>query len=204
MSYQRPCACRTEKAYFSARGSTNSRSRQSQQKDSGCTRSVSVPGPFKQGRIVGGPSDPHGMQNTQPDMGKRTNCDRMALAFFALAAVVRERPGLGKRRSPGKLVEGVAQRLDTGVTTMSFGKVATLVHHRGCACQSLQIPSLLITSPIIPDFCQQPRSQSLPSSGKRAEDGGVFMSAKKAFDLLIIAGNLLDEGQQLGGQSSHQ
>src|SRR5581483_7374682 len=124
-----------------------------QPQHSGSELGVGVSGGLKDGRIIGGAGHPHGMHDSHPDIGQGPNRDRMAFAFLSFALIIVARPGLRAGTLPGKLVERIAQMLETGVTTMGLAVVATLIKHRRGTCQSCQPLAPVIPFAIIADFC---------------------------------------------------
>src|SRR6266566_2383778 len=147
---------------------------------------------------------PESKDNPDPQVGKRTQRFGVTFPFFALALIVVLRPGFGLRTLPSKLLQGVAQRLDASIASMRFGIGAAFIGDRRGACQRLQTGCVRIACSIIPDFCEQSRSQSLAGAGQTAEDLVVFMYQKKALDLLVVGSNFLKQGQQLFDQHVHQ
>src|SRR5260370_23664180 len=102
---------------------------------------------------------------------------------------------------PGKLMQRIAQGLNTPQPSMGLGVVPALKQDWGGATQGLQTGGGCIASRIVPDFSEQGRSKTFDCSGQAAEDLGVFMAQKKLLDLLIIGSDLLHQRQQLGNQS---
>jgi len=64
---------------------------------------------FKGSGDIAGASDPDSKDDSDPDIGKCANSDRMAFAFSSLALVVLLGPALALYRLPSKLLQGIAQ-----------------------------------------------------------------------------------------------
>ena len=118
----------------------------------------------------------------------------MAFALRSLALVVGQRPGFFQGRLPGKLIERVAQRFQASGAFPHFGIVATLEGHRSRPSQSLQARGISVAAAILANFRQQPRRQALARAWQTAEDLVVFMAQKKAGNLLVVVGDLLNQG----------
>src|SRR6266567_1764034 len=71
--------------------------------------------------------EPSDEENAYPHVGKRSHCNTVAFAFCPFAFVVVPGPGFGVRTFPGKLMQRVAQRFDTGIASMGFAIVATFI-----------------------------------------------------------------------------
>ena len=121
---------------------------------------------------------PDGKDNPHPDIGQSTHGNGVAFALSAFALVIRLRPGLSQALK-GKLLQGIAQRLDTTQTSMSFGVHPTLKQDRRGTCQSLQAHGREIATTIIPNFSQHARSQACSSSRQGLEQFVVLMLKKK-------------------------
>src|SRR2546429_636072 len=121
---------------------------------------------------------PEGKDNPDPRVGKRTHCFGVTFPFLAKAMVVFLSPGFGLRTLPGKLMQRIPQGFDTGIASMGLGIGAAFIGNRRGASQGLQTGCVRIARPIIPDLCEQTRSQSLARTGQTAEDFVVFMRQK--------------------------
>ena len=159
---------------------------------------------FKGGRVIGLVLVHHGENDARPHVGKGSDRHRMAFALSSLALIVVGGPALLLGRLPGKLVQGVTQRFDAAQPPVRFSVVAALKEDWRRPGQGLQAPRVGIACALIADFSEQARSKALACSGQTAEDLVVFMPQKKAFDLLIIGGDLLHQRQQLRDQCQHQ
>jgi len=146
----------------------------------------------------------HGENDARPHVSESSHSHRMAFPLGSLALIVVPGPAFLLGRLPGKLVQGVAQRFDAAQPSVRFGVVATLKKNGRSSSQSLQARCVGIPCALIPDFGKQARSKAFACSRQTAEDVVVFMCQKKAFDLLIIGGDLLHQGQQLRDQRQHQ
>src|SRR5260221_12004746 len=76
---------------------------------------------LKGGRLIAAVMQPHGKDDPDPHIGKRSNRYRMAFAFCSLALVILHGPRLALGRLPGKLMQDVAQGFDTTQAAMRFG-----------------------------------------------------------------------------------
>jgi hypothetical protein len=154
--------------------------------------------------VIGGAGEPHGIQNPQPQVGESTYGDRMTFAFSPFAVIVLQCPRLTPGRLPGEQVEDIAQRFQTSGAPVCFLIIATLIQDGSRASQSLQASTSLIALPVVPQFCQQPRSQAFPCPGQAFNEAAVSMRQKKGLNVLIVAGDLLDKRHQLTDQDQHQ
>jgi hypothetical protein len=66
-------------------------------------------GSFKDAAFVGRLAHPHPKQDAHPGIRQRTHRDRVTLALRPFALVGVPGPGFVERRSPGKLLQGIAQ-----------------------------------------------------------------------------------------------
>src|SRR5579863_1453616 len=171
---------------------------------SGYSRSMPVLSCYKRASLIGFFLDPQRENDSHPDIGQRSDGHTVALALLAFAVVVVLRPSLGSRTLPCKLIQGVAQRLDTGEALMDARVIAALKGNRRGASQGLDTACIDIALAIIAPFRQQAGSQSFASAGQGMEDLIVFMLQKKRGDLLIVGRDLLQQRQQLSDQSQHQ
>ena len=155
-------------------------------------------------RVVGLALAPHGVDEADPLVGQRPHGHGVTLALPPLALVVGQRPRLFLGALPGELLQGVAQRLVTGVAPMRFSEVAALKGHRRGASQGLDAGRAGVAPPLIAPFRQQSRRQPLSGPREAREGPAIGMQPKKARDLVIIGGDLGEEHAQLGGQRQHQ
>ncbi len=110
----------------------------------------------------------------------------------------------GKPRLPGELVQVVAPGLHTGKAFVGFGVITTLEGHWSRASQHLDAVGISIARAVIAPLGEQARSQAASRAGQGTPDLMILMSQKKGLNLLLVAGNLLDDDQQLFGQEEHQ
>src|SRR5690348_7499621 len=68
---------------------------------------------FKGGALIGFVLVPHGEDHTHPDIRQGADGHAMAFALRPFALIILVGPRLLSRAQPGKVVQGVAQRLDT-------------------------------------------------------------------------------------------
>ena len=155
---------------------------------------------LEDGRLVTLALEPHGEDDPQPDIGECSHGDGMAFARSSLALVVVPGPSFLSGALPGKLMQRVAQGLDTAIASVGLEVHPALEEHRRGSSQGLQTRRIGITAAIIADFGEQPRCESLPCSRQRGKDLAVRMGQKKGIDLLVIGGNLLHQGQELRNQ----
>ena len=83
----------------------------------GCFRSMGLLSGKKSGAHVAFLARPHRMNNPQPIVGQSAHRHAMALTFGSFATVILSRPFFLAGRLPGKLVQGVTQRLDASHPT---------------------------------------------------------------------------------------
>jgi len=81
---------------------------------------------LKGDRLIAAVMEPHGKDDPDPHIGKRSERYRMTFALSALALVILHGPRLALRGLPGKLVQRIAQRFDAGIAPMRFGIGTTL------------------------------------------------------------------------------
>jgi hypothetical protein len=159
---------------------------------------------FKGRSLIAGLADPHAIDTTHPDVGQGADRHTVGLALRPLALVILPCPPLLQRRSPGELVQGVAQWLHAGKTFVRLRVIAALERDWRGPGQALNTAGIGITRSILAPFGKPPRSQALASTGERTPDLLVFMGQKKGADLLIVGGDILDHDQQLFDQRQHQ
>ncbi len=159
---------------------------------------------LKGGRVIQLVRLQHGENDTCPHIGKGSDRHRMAFPLGSLALIGVSGPAFLLGRLPGKLMQGVAQGFDTAQAPVRLGIVATLKQDGRCPSQGLQARCVSIACTLIPEFGEQANSQALACCGQAAEDLVVFMHQKKAFDLLIILGDLFHQWQQLRDQGQHE
>ncbi len=162
------------------------------------------PGRFKGRGLIGLLGLPEGVENARPDIGQRSDRDGMALALSPLALVILLGPGFLVGTLPGKLVQGIAPGLDTTQAPMGFLIRPALEEHRRRTSQRLQTAGALIAAAIVAQFGQQSRSKARSGPWQSLEELAVGMTQKKAFNLLVVVSNLLEQRVQLGDQSQHQ
>jgi hypothetical protein len=122
--------------------------------------------PFKGSPLIAFVFVPQGENHTHPHIRQGANGHAMAFALrrFALIGVVG--PGFLPRREPGKVVQGVAQWLDTGKALVNGSVLPALPGHRAGPSQGLDAPGVSIAAAVVPPFCQQPRASRLPAAGR--------------------------------------
>lgn len=81
---------------------------------------------LKGGRLIALVMQPHGKDDPDPHISKRTHGDRMTFAFSSFALIILPGPCFTACRLPGKLVQGIAQRFNTRHPAMRFGVHPTL------------------------------------------------------------------------------
>ena len=74
---------------------------------------------------------PDSKDDSQPDIGERTDSHRMAFAFRSLALIVIQGPWLLQSTRPRERVQCIAQRFDTAQPTVNLAVVSTGEGH-GC------------------------------------------------------------------------
>jgi hypothetical protein len=161
-------------------------------------------GLFKGSPFIGCLMPPDGKDDPDPHISQRTYRHGVAFALISFALVIVESPRFTARRLPGKLLQRIAQRLDTPHSTMHFSIFTTgKLDGRGPR-QCLQARCIGVALPIVANFGQEPWCQPLACSGQTGKDLVVRMHQKKGLNLLIIGSNLLQQGQKLGYQYQHQ
>src|SRR5690242_11538620 len=159
---------------------------------------------LKGGRLIALVMHPHGEDDPDPHISKRTHSHRMAFAFSSFALVVLLGPRFTLRRLPSELMQGIAQGFDTAQPSMGFGVHPALIEHWRGSTQGLQTACILVALSIIPNFCQQSRSQALACTWQALKEGVILMGQKKGVNLLVVLSNLFNEWQQLTHQGHHQ
>ncbi len=163
-----------------------------------------LPSRLQRRTIIGLMRSEHSEDDSHPNVRQSTNRNAMAFAFRTLALIVSGGPGFLPSALPGKLMQRIPQRFDTAQTAVGFGVVPALKQDRRTASQGLQTGSTLIARGIITDFGEQTRSETFACSGQAQKDSIVFMAQKKAFNLLVVGGNLFEQRQQLCHQGQRQ
>ena len=103
----------------------------------------------------------HGEKNARPKSRQSTNGDAMTFAASrTFTRVLGQSPIFLQCARPRKLLQRIAQGLDTPQSSMGLGVVPTLKQDRGGATQGLQAGSRLIARRIISDFREQARSKT--------------------------------------------
>src|SRR2546423_5326413 len=154
--------------------------------------------------FIAGSLDPHGKDDPHPHVSQRTDRNGVAFAFCAFALIIVSGPWFTLRRLPSELMQGIPQGFDTAQPSMGFGVDPALIQHGRGSTQRLQTAGILVALAIIPDFCQQSRSQALACTWQALKDLMVLMGQKKGGNLLVVLSNLCKEWQQLTHQSQHQ
>src|SRR6266516_2170879 len=170
----------------------------------GCSACMPLLCGLKGDRLIAAVMEPHGKDDPDPHIGKRSERYRMTFAFSALALVILHGPRLALRGLPGKLVQRIAQRFDAAQPSMRLGVHPALKQHGQNSPQSLQTAGILIALAIITDFRQQSRGQSFACTRQARKELMVLMGQKKGLNLLIVLSNLLEQRQQLTHQDQHQ
>ena len=163
-----------------------------------------VLGLHKGSRLIALVMLPHGKDDPDPDIGKRSYGDGMAFAFGSLALVIVSGPRLAQGGLPGKLMQRVAQRFDAAKASMGLGIHPALKQHGRGSTQRLQAACVLIAQAIISNFRQESWSQMLACARQALKELVVRMGQKKGLNLLVVLGNLLDQRQELANPRQHQ
>ena len=90
------------------------------------------------GRRIGRVRAQHGEENARPDVGQRSDGQRMTFPFRSLALIVGSGPTLLLGARPRQLMQRIAQRLDTPQPPMGLGIIPTLKQDGRGASQGLQ------------------------------------------------------------------
>jgi len=159
---------------------------------------------LKGGSLVTAVVQPHGKDDPGPHIRQSAYRHRMTFAFCPFSLVIGLGPRLTLRRLPSKLMQGVAQGLDTRQTTVCLGVRPALEEHRRGPAQRLQTAGIPIARTLIANFSQESGSQALACPWQALKQLMVLMSQKKGVNLLVILSNLLDQGQELVHQNQHQ
>src|SRR5215472_2671806 len=141
-------------------------------------------GRFKDGGLIAAILRPNGIDDAHPPVGQRPHRHAVTFAFSPFALLVAQRPALPLSRQPGKLVEGIAERLDTGVALVRLGVIPTGKSDRRCPRQGLYTRTSRITGALITPLRQQSRCQPFAGTRKPTEESAVSVGQKKALDLL--------------------
>src|SRR5215469_13149831 len=171
---------------------------------SGDTRGMSLPGLLKGRGLIPFLRLPNSIENARPDIGQGTDGDGMTLALGPLALVKLLRPRFLERALPSELLQDIAPGLDTRHPAMGLLVRPALEENRRCASQRLQTTGISISAAVIAHFGQQSRSKTCTSSWQSLEEFAVGMDQKKALNLLVVLGNLLEQRLQLVYQGQHQ
>jgi len=134
---------------------------------------------FKDSRIVVLLLDPDGKNDPDPEIGQCTYSNGMTFALSSFALIVVQSPSFAMGGLPSKLLQSIAQGLDTAHTPMDFGVIATSKLNWCRASQGLQTGSITVALPIITNLGEQARRQSLARSGQTGKDLVVRVSQKK-------------------------
>ncbi len=159
---------------------------------------------LKGGRLIVLVMLPHGKDDPDPDIGKRSYSDRMAFAFGSLALIIICGPRLAQSGLPGKLLKRIAQGFDAAQASMGLGIHPALKQDGRGSPQRLQAAGILIAQAIISDFRQESWSQVLACARQALKALVVRMGQKKGLNLLVVLRNLLDQWQELTHQRQHQ
>jgi len=116
---------------------------------SGDTRSVGLPGLFKGRSPIRLLRFPDGVENARPNVGQGSDRDSMTLPRGSLALVILLGPGFGMGTLPGKLLQGIAPRLDAAQPAMRFLIRPALEEDWRGSRKGLQTAGTLVASPII-------------------------------------------------------
>src|SRR2546430_3520024 len=170
----------------------------------GCSACMPLLCGLKGDRLIAAVMEPHGKDDPDPHIGKRSERYRMTFAFSALALVILHGPRLALRGLPGKLVQRIAQRFDAAQPSMRLGVHPALKQHGRGPGQGLQTGRIDIAGAVVDHFRQQSWRQSLSRSRKTAEDLMVGMGQEKVGDPLIVGRNLLEKRHELTDQCQHQ
>ena len=159
---------------------------------------------FKSCRLITLSMDPHRKNDPDPHIRQCPYSDGMAFPLRSLALIVVLRPRFTLSALPRKMMQGVAQRFDAPQPAMRFGVHATLIEDRRGPSQRLQTTCIKVSFPIISNLSQQAWSQAFARTWQARKDGVILMGQKKGVDLLVIVGDLLNQGQQLADQGQQQ
>jgi hypothetical protein len=147
---------------------------------------------------------PHGEDDPDPHIGKRSYRHRMAFAFRSFALRILPGPGFTLGRLPGEVMQGLAQRFTTRHSAMRLGIHPALQEHGRGSAQRLQEAFIEVSLALIADLGKPPRGQALACTRQACKELMVLMGQKKGVNLLVILRNLLNQRQQLAHQHQHQ
>ena len=159
---------------------------------------------LKGGNLITAVVQPHGKDDPGPHIRQSAYRHRVTFAFCPFSLVIGLGPRLTLRRLPSKLMQGVAQGLDTRQTTVCLGVRPALEEHRRGPSQRLQTAGIPIARTLIANFSQESGSQALACPWQALKQLMVLMGQKKGVNLLVILSNLLDQWQELVHQNQHQ
>jgi hypothetical protein len=171
---------------------------------SGHTRSMSPSGLLKDLRLIGLLRLPNGVAHARPNIGQGSDRDGMALALGSLALLLLLRPGFLMGTLPGKLVPGIAPGLAAAQPRLRCLVRPALQEDWRGASQGLQAARTGIPAAILAQFGQQSRSKTRSSPWQSLEELAVGVTQKKALDLLVVGGTLLEQRFHLVEQGQHQ
>jgi hypothetical protein len=161
------------------------------------TGRMGPPSRFTSRGLIGLLGLPDGVENARPDIGQGSDRDGMALALSPLALVILLGPDFLVGTLPGKLVQGIAPGLDTTQAPMGLLLRPALEEDRRRTSQRLQTAGALIAAAIVAQFGQQSGSKTRWGPWQSLEEFAVGMTQKKAFHLLVVVSNLLEQRRQL-------
>src|SRR5205807_5743075 len=141
----------------------------------GCSACMPLLCGLKGDRLIAAVMEPHGKDDPDPHIGKRSERYRMTFAFSALALVILHGPRLALRGLSGKLVQRIALRFAAAQPSMRLGVHPALKQHGRGPGQGLQTGRIDIAGAVVAHFRKPPWRQSLSRSRKTAEDLMVGM-----------------------------
>src|SRR5918992_1409325 len=147
----------------------------------------------KGGSVIGFVCQPHGVNDTDPEVGQGPYRHAMTFPFRPLALIELPSPGLLPSGLPAKLMAGIAPGLNTRIPLVGLAVAATLVSHRGGARQGLDAAGPGVSFPVITPFCQEPGCQAFPRSWQATEKGTIRVPDEKMVDLLVVGLDLLHQ-----------
>ena len=170
----------------------------------GNTKSMRVSGLLKDRGLIRLLGLPDSIEDAGPHIGQGSDRHAVTLALGSFALIILLGPGFLVRTLPGKLVQGIAPGLDAAQPAMRLLIRPALEEHRRSPSERLQAARAVIAAAVIAQFGQQTRSETRSGPWQSLEEFAVGMHQKKAFDLLVVVRNLLEQRFELVQQRHHQ
>src|SRR5579863_10422530 len=147
---------------------------------------------------------PHPPQYFEPAFAQTAQCGGMAHSLCAFARVIGLSPWAFLASAVGPQMNRVAQHHVARPANAGFVYLPALVSHRAGPGLAAERVGIRINLPRASQFAQQPRSQLLPRSRKRAEDTIIGVLAEGLINALAILIELFFQRLQHVDQAASQ